>query len=209
MTLPPDDVPGLHHHRLAAHSTVKLRLGRLTPQGQKGVDTKLILDLVTLSRQQAINVAIVVSGDEDVREAVEEAQKVGVRVLLVGVQLPTGRSDQAQTLIWESDEHHVLPTEFWSAFLDRAPRSLGEDISASEFGEAFAVGWLQQVSSAESREVITHRPRIPPALDAELMRYACQAAQVAQIDEQDRHLLRQGFWRAIDAGAATAANLGS
>lgn len=196
----PEAMPAVQHRNLAAHPTVKLRLGRLTPQGQKGVDAKLILDLVTLSREKALDVAIVVSGDEDVREAVEEAQKMGVRVLLVGVQLPVGGSDQSQTLIWESDEHHLLPPDFWAAFVDRAPASLSGEFDAGQLGEAFAIGWLNRAPAGALQELVSNRPRVDATVDAELMRYACDATGVVQIDEEGRHLLRAGFWRGISSG---------
>ena len=199
----PEGVPAVQHRNLAAHPTVKLRLGRLTPQGQKGVDAKLILDLVTLSREKAIDVAVVVSGDEDVREAVEEAQKMGVRVLLIGVQLPAGGSDQSQTLIWESDEHHLLPSDFWAAYVDRVPASISDDVDAGELGEAFAVGWLNRASAETLQDLVVNRPRIDASVDAELMRYACDATGVMQIDDESRRQLRAGFWRGITSGTGS------
>src|SRR5437899_3053900 len=44
---------------------VKVRLGRLTPGGQKGVDTLIVLDLTTLAREKAIDTAFLLSGDDD------------------------------------------------------------------------------------------------------------------------------------------------
>lgn len=48
---------------------VKLRLGRVTGSGQKGVDGLIIIDLLNLSTHRAVDVAILFSGDEDLREA--------------------------------------------------------------------------------------------------------------------------------------------
>ena len=54
---------------------VKLRLGRLSAYGeQKGVDLRLGLDLVTHARNRVVDVIFLVSGDDDLTEAVEEAQ---------------------------------------------------------------------------------------------------------------------------------------
>lgn len=65
---------------------VKLRLGRLSPNGdQKGVDVRMGLDLVTHARNNAIDVMYLLSGDDDLTEAVEEAQSHGVQVSLLGV----------------------------------------------------------------------------------------------------------------------------
>lgn len=73
--------PSLDQHTLAMQSGVKLRLGALNSAGeQKGVDSLIITDLIELARNQAISDAVVVSGDEDLRVAVEVAQTFGVRV---------------------------------------------------------------------------------------------------------------------------------
>lgn len=48
---------------------VKLRLGRITGNGQKGVDGLIILDLISLARNRAVDVAVLLTGDEDLREA--------------------------------------------------------------------------------------------------------------------------------------------
>ena len=52
---------------------VKLRLGRLSTSGeQKGVDLRIGLDLVGHARNQAVDQIYLVSGDDDLTEAVEE-----------------------------------------------------------------------------------------------------------------------------------------
>ena len=64
----------------------KLRLGRLSPNGdQKGVDVRMGLDLVTHARNNAVDVMYLLSGDDDLTEAVEEAQSHGVQVSLLAV----------------------------------------------------------------------------------------------------------------------------
>ena len=55
---------------------VKLRLGQLNSAGQqKGVDSLIVTDLMELARNKAISDAVVVTGDEDIRIAVQIAQK--------------------------------------------------------------------------------------------------------------------------------------
>jgi NYN domain len=89
---------------------VKLRLGRLTGTGQKGVDGLIILDLVTLALNRVIDTAIVFSGDEDLREAIVHVQGYGVTVILVGLP-QTARQGQSSLLIRDADHHLVLPTD--------------------------------------------------------------------------------------------------
>jgi hypothetical protein len=65
---------------------VKLHLGRTGFNGeQKGVDLKLALDLTMQARNQVAEVVYLMSGDDDLSEAVEEAQQVGVQVLGLAV----------------------------------------------------------------------------------------------------------------------------
>ncbi|GAA4116327.1 hypothetical protein GCM10022415_13300 [Knoellia locipacati] len=72
---------------------VKLRLGRLSYAGeQKGVDVRLGLDLALQGRARVADVVYLVSGDDDLTEAVEEAQGAGVQVRLLSVPGVTGTS---------------------------------------------------------------------------------------------------------------------
>ncbi|MGQ0845874.1 MAG: NYN domain-containing protein [Sporichthyaceae bacterium] len=65
---------------------VKLRLGRSGFNGeQKGVDLKLALDLIAHSRNRVSEVAYLISGDDDLSEAVEAAQQLGVQVVALVV----------------------------------------------------------------------------------------------------------------------------
>ena len=65
---------------------VKLRLGRRSLSGeQKGVDLRIGLDLAAHGRSRVVDVMYLVSGDDDLTEAVEEAQNHGVQVQLIVV----------------------------------------------------------------------------------------------------------------------------
>ncbi|MCO8271619.1 NYN domain-containing protein [Actinoplanes sp. TRM 88003] len=81
-----DGVPDPRQQRIGELPRVKLRLGRFGLDGQqKGVDLRIGLDLVTHARNGAADVFILVSGDDDLTEAVEEAQVHGVQLLLLAV----------------------------------------------------------------------------------------------------------------------------
>lgn len=72
--------------KIAMIPDVKVRLGRLNYFGeQKGVDLRLALDLVGLARTGAASTAYLMSGDDDLTEAVEEAQSLGLKVVLLGI----------------------------------------------------------------------------------------------------------------------------
>jgi uncharacterized LabA/DUF88 family protein len=55
--------------------------------GQKGVDTRITLDLVALAQRHAYDVGVVVAGDRDLAEPVRVAQEEGRRII---VAIPVG-----------------------------------------------------------------------------------------------------------------------
>jgi hypothetical protein len=72
--------------RIGMLPRVKLRLGRLSYAGeQKGVDVRLGLDLATHGRNRVVDIVYLVSGDDDLTEAVEEAQGHGAQVVVLAV----------------------------------------------------------------------------------------------------------------------------
>lgn len=76
----------LEQGRIASLAGVKLRLGSMNNAGeQKGVDSLIVTDLIELARNKAIADAILVSGDEDLRIAVQLAQTFGVRVHVLAI----------------------------------------------------------------------------------------------------------------------------
>lgn len=86
-------IPDPQQERIGELPKVKLRLGRFGVNGeQKGVDLRIGLDLVAHARNGASDVFFLVSGDDDLTEAVEEAQVHGVQVVLLAVPNVDGRS---------------------------------------------------------------------------------------------------------------------
>ena len=105
-----DGVPDKQQERIGELPKVKLRLGRFGVDGQqKGVDLRIGLDLVAHARNGTADVFFLVSGDDDLTEAVEEAQALGVQVIVLAVpnafDKPHGVS---RHLIRAGDELRVL-----------------------------------------------------------------------------------------------------
>lgn len=97
--------PTAQHHTLAHLQDVKVRLGFVNSVGeQKGVDSLIVTDMIALARNRAISDAVLVSGDEDLRVGVQQAQEFGVRVHLVGIK--PGRGSQSLFLLQEADTTH-------------------------------------------------------------------------------------------------------
>ena len=89
-----DAMPGprlsLEQTSLAMLPGVKLRLGALNSAGeQKGVDSLIVTDIIELARNGAITDAVLVTGDEDLRIAVQIAQSFGVRVHVLAAGDPS------------------------------------------------------------------------------------------------------------------------
>ena len=113
--------PNAAHVALAYRPNLRLRLGQVDAHGQQqGVDALLVGDLVTLAKNHAVCDAVLVTGDDDLRLGVEEAQAYGVRVHLVGI--PPARENQAAALVQAADRVRELTTEELRTFLSLAPK---------------------------------------------------------------------------------------
>jgi len=88
---------------------VRLRLGRLVRGEQKGVDSRIVRDLIVLAWDKAIAEAYLLAGDEDLCEGVQEAQDHGVRVVVLGVP----GVNQSPMLVQQADSPRELPESFW------------------------------------------------------------------------------------------------
>lgn len=97
--------PSQEQNAIGMLPRVKLRLGRTSPNGeQKGVDLRIGLDLASHGRGRVVDVIYLVSGDDDLTEAVEEAQSHGVQVVVLAVPDANGKAYAVSShLIRESD----------------------------------------------------------------------------------------------------------
>lgn len=111
------------HKRIGLISGVKVRLGRISYNGeQKGVDLRLALDLVGVARTRAASIAYLVSGDDDLAEAVEEAQDLGMKVVLLGVKKPESRlgvASVAEHLALTADAIETIPDQLLDSVFTR------------------------------------------------------------------------------------------
>jgi hypothetical protein len=133
---------------------VKLRLGRLNAGGQKGVDGLIILDLVTLATNRAVDTVILLSGDEDLREAALHAQSFGVSVVLIGVP-PTKRQRQSELLVRESDHHILLDRSVLAAHLELASPLAVSSTNPAGAGASSAVDSPATLSVPEDETAAT------------------------------------------------------
>lgn len=208
-------VPTTQQLMVAELPNVKLRLGRLTARGQqKGVDSLIYRDLMTLSRERAITRAVLLSGDEDLREGVRAAQDLGVQVAVVGIATSSGRSNQSRELMREADELVELREQDLAPFISR--RTGGKAKSTTEEPETvidevaleFASGWCERVDDETHDFLLASAPRIPESLDGELMRAIEDALAISMLgNERLRRVARSAFWEGVrNVGAHDAAN---
>lgn len=196
----PDGIPGTDHLEIASLANVKLRLGRISHHEQKGVDALLILDLTTLARERAIASALVISGDEDIREGIAAAQSLGVRVTLGAVAMVEGRPSQATTLMQEADEQLVIDIGTLSRCIRAqtdAAQAIGMGDAATsprQFGFAFGAAHADRIDDTELRALQREAPQVPAEVAAQLFREAEQVFGQLRGRPEIRRELRMGFW---------------
>lgn len=190
-----DRSPTPSHLSVAHLSRVKLRLGNLKAGGQKGVDSRIVRDLIVLSRNRAIAAAFVLGGDEDLMEGVAQAQEWGIPVFIVGID-PAGEDENNQSaeLLREADDVILLGEDELGEFFE-----LREDPStetkARELGRVFASDLKEELAEEELESIERNRPRIPGEIDARLLQGAEEELGSLWGNKPLRHALREGFWK--------------
>jgi len=194
---------------LAYRPNVKLRLGLVDEQGQQqGVDSLIVADLIHLSRNRAMSDAILLTGDEDLRVAVQQAQSFGVRVHLIGIA-PT-RDNQSALLVQEADTVKELSEPQVRTFLTLAPSAqLGSPSSSppgagpSLHSDLTAVA--QRIAESLAAEELDAVPResnagsVPGHIDRRLLVAASLAQNGAELSADQKRHLRASFLEACRA----------
>lgn len=116
------------HKKISLLDDVKVRLGRIGVNGQqKGVDLRLGLDLVEVARNGSAKVAYLLSGDDDLAEAVEAAQDLGMKVVLLALEDKNrylGIKSVAEHLAYKVDRIVVLPQDLIHSTFTPASRAV-------------------------------------------------------------------------------------
>jgi hypothetical protein len=187
----------LEQSSLAMLAGVKLRLGALNSVGeQKGVDSMVVSDLIELSRNSAIADAVLLSGDEDLRIAVQLAQAYGARVHLLAVGDVS--RNVSQSLQMEADSVRSLPAEWLQSHFIRLEPPIDD-------GLVFALPTHSDGESAAGE---------PPTLDdaaegvaAELLDAAPEHVALLRIHFQSIQSVPPEFDRKLIAKTAKLLNL--
>lgn len=127
-------MPDRTQEEIGLLSRVKLRLGRLSYSGeQKGVDLRIGLDLVSHARSRAVDVMYLVSGDDDLTEAVEEAQVHGIQVMVLAAPDADGLAlSVSRHLLREADGMSVLDAKAIDSAVVPSSQAAGAPDAAAE-----------------------------------------------------------------------------
>lgn len=206
--------PTSQHIALAEQTNVKVRLGFVNSFGQqKGVDSLIVTDMITLARNRAMAECILLSGDEDLRVGVQQAQEYGVRVHLLGIR--PARGSQSIFLLQEADETHQWETSDLEAFMtcNRSvdppdPRSRDTGADSDPAGTANAPAAFDEVARQVAADVpaaeiealadsIRATGRRPAEVDAKLL--AISGTRLgSSLDPAQKTQVRDAFLRALE-----------
>lgn len=195
---------------LAYRPSVKVRLGFVNQNGeQKGVDSLIVTDLISLSRNRAMADALLLTGDEDIRVGVQQAQEFGVRVHLLGIA--PARENQSRFLVQEADSVRELGATEVESFLSIAP-PVSDAPSPVEPRAAAAPGALDVIARRiaeelrpEEREAMLTASAggsVPAHIDRQLLLAGSQSLGCQLTGPQKREI-RTAFLAACRANART------
>ena len=211
-------IPTTSQLSVAELKYVKLRLGRINASGQqKGVDTLIVRDLMVLSQEHSIGRAVVLSGDDDLREGFEYAQDRGVSVSVAGIDSARGTS-QSMELTREADEKLIVPIELIKRHMskieipiqpsnDLIVKAQGSELvprididNFVQFAREFATEWINRANGVQISTLRQNRPSIPLEIDGELLRFVVRGTKSGTIDLPTRRKLRATFWEVVGDG---------
>lgn len=198
---------------LARLDDVKVRLGFVNSSGQqKGVDSLIVRDMITLARGGAMADCVLLSGDEDLRIGVQQAQEYGVRVHLLGIK--PARGTQSAFLYQEADTTHEWDETNLSEFMGvwqtdtrdvkSRPAPSGPIYNrrtVTERLQAIATRVADQIPEAELKSLadsITHTGVRPKELDGRLLGLSKEALG-RHLSGAEKRQLREGLGKALAA----------
>jgi hypothetical protein len=190
---------------LAYRPSVKLRLGFVNQQGQqKGVDSLVVTDLINLARNRAMADALVMTGDEDIRVGVQQAQEFGVRVHLLGIA--PSRENQSGFLVQEADSVREISLAEVQSFLSRVAPPVATAAPAAATAPAVPPATLEAAAekiagelNAEEMEAVLKDSvggSVPSQLDRRLLVAGTQALGGAQLSPDQKRRVRAAFLNA-------------
>ena len=209
-----DSGPTTQQRALAECADAKLRLGfvrksRQNKTQQKGVDSLLVTDMITVARNRAIATCMLVSGDTDLQVGVQQAQEHGVRVHLLGIR-PQQGGNLSKVLLSEADQVHHWGADTVREFLTHIPQTnpptnYGADTKRLlEWAVQKTVDVLGALPKLLDRVHALHllKQPHPRDIDALLLRLASDAIGVTRLSDQQQRDVRQLFQQRVQRATA-------
>lgn len=198
--------PTPEQHTLADQDDIKIRLGQVNSLGeQKGVDALIVTDMAELARNKAIDDAVLISGDEDLRVGVMLAQQFGVRVHLVGIK-PAG-GNQSPTLRQEADTTMEWDDALVRSFLSYTPPAT-PTAAAIAAGNASLDAHIQTIIAtispsdlASLKTQFTSSNNIPSEIDRIILRSGRLYYGQSTLTDAERSNLRSAFVHLVKSGS--------
>ncbi len=202
--------PTPQHLALAHLPRVKVRLGFVNSVGeQKGVDSLIVTDMINLARNRAMSDAVLVSGDEDLRVGVQQAQEFGIRVHLLGIK--PSRGSQSLFLLQEADSTHEWAPADLASFLSVRQTAVVQPAPVAPLPvplPAAAQNPIVDVAEILAREIpetdlaalvesIKSQGQTPKDIDSRLLAKS-RARLNAQLDSLQKKQVRAAFLRACE-----------
>lgn len=183
----------------------------MSSQGQqKGVDSLIATDMITLARNKAMAECVLLSGDEDLRVGVQQAQQHGVRVHLLGIK--PARGSQSLFLLQEADVTHEWEASDIGSFLQCGPHLAPVPISPENAGtpepqrvaaslEGVAREVANEVPKAEVATLVDSIRKTklrPKDKDAKLLAMS-RGVLGKDLDSSQKSEVREAFLSALEA----------
>lgn len=203
---------------LAHFPRVKVRLGFVNSVGsQKGVDSLIVTDMINLARNRAMADAVLLSGDEDIRVGVQQAQEFGVRVHLLGIR--PSRGSQSLFLLQEADSTHEWGPEDLRPFLScriqpsqtpvvqPGPATTAASQTVAEQLALIATGLAREIPETELRTLVAaikQSGQTPKDIDGRLLAKG-GAALRTRLDSAQKRAIRAAFLQACESRLSESA----
>ncbi|MDR2365664.1 MAG: NYN domain-containing protein [Zoogloeaceae bacterium] len=201
----PGPRPSMEQSSLAMLPGVKLRIGALNSMGrQKGVDSLIVTDIIDLARNRAIADAVLMTGDEDLRVAVQVAQSFGVRVHLLGAgDIARNVSDFLQM---EADSVTLLDDRWFASHLEMQGNGGGlpeVEVDEDEFIEAAETSIHEILEYVEPDQMVqlgqhfSFQNFVPPEYDRRLVAMVSANLSGRKLSTEEIRNLRALFVRTV------------
>lgn len=193
------------HKQIISLNDVQLRAGTINKSGQqKGVDSKIVTDLIELATNRAISDALVVTGDGDLAIGIEIAQRRGVRIAVLGVEEPSlvghGQSPEITNIadrvvrVGRADISQYLS---YNSSNQTSSSQSANSVHSAQTIDSIVANFISSQSPPIKKNVIGANGHIDGTLDKKLIYYVFSTLGKGKLSQQDKIDIRDSFKRQL------------